>query len=321
SGIVRFNRRVSPSDAAIRRWFTQWRVKGNVKNNSPTGRPRSVRSPENIAWVRDSVLLPKKKNSGPTRTARKPENIAADETGFVRSSQRSSMRLVQAAGILRTTPRRILRFDIANDRNVRMAFSERLFQLRMEDPAFVDKLIMSEETHFLLVVKKWFTQWRVKGNVENNSPTGRPRSVRSPENIARVRDSVLSKQNSQSWSVGYCRSGIVRFNRRVSPSDAAIRRWFTQWRVKGNVKNNSPTGRPRSVRSPENIAWVRDSVLSSPKRSVKKHAIALKISDRSLRRILHKDVQWPDRSPDLTAPDFFLWGFLKEKIFIKTWKN
>ena len=112
------------------------------------------------------MLLPKK-NPGPTRTARKPENIAADETGFVRSSQRSSMRLVQAAGILRTTPRRILRLDMkfhpyklvitqklsANDRNVRMAFSERLFQLRMEDPAFVDKLIMSEETHFLLVVK------------------------------------------------------------------------------------------------------------------------------------------------------------------------
>ena len=34
-----------------------------------------------------------------------------------------------------------------------MAFSERLLQLRMEDPALVDKLIMSDEAHFLLCGK------------------------------------------------------------------------------------------------------------------------------------------------------------------------
>ena len=27
------------------------------------------------------------------------------------------------------------------------------------------------------------------------------------------------------------------------------------------------------------------------------------------------ELQWPPRSPDLTAPDFFLWGYLKEKVF------
>ena len=27
------------------------------------------------------------------------------------------------------------------------------------------------------------------------------------------------------------------------------------------------------------------------------------------------DVQWPPRSPDLTAPDFFLWGYLKSKVY------
>ena len=29
------------------------------------------------------------------------------------------------------------------------------------------------------------------------------------------------------------------------------------------------------------------------------------------------DVNWPSRSPDLTSPDFFLWGYLKEKVFVK----
>ena len=27
------------------------------------------------------------------------------------------------------------------------------------------------------------------------------------------------------------------------------------------------------------------------------------------------DIVWPARSPDLTVPDFFLWGFLKDRVF------
>ena len=29
------------------------------------------------------------------------------------------------------------------------------------------------------------------------------------------------------------------------------------------------------------------------------------------------DVPWPPRSPDLSAPDFFLWGYLKGKVYIE----
>ncbi|PSN40669.1 hypothetical protein C0J52_15768 [Blattella germanica] len=55
-------------------------------------------------------------------------------------------------------------------------------------------------------------------------------------------------------------------------------------------KKKSQTGRPRSLRTPENIAWMREFVLSSLKRSAKKYAIALQISDRSVRRILQEDL-------------------------------
>ena len=27
------------------------------------------------------------------------------------------------------------------------------------------------------------------------------------------------------------------------------------------------------------------------------------------------EINWPPRSPDLTSPDFFLWGYLKEKVY------
>ncbi|PSN30388.1 hypothetical protein C0J52_27251 [Blattella germanica] len=109
----------------------------------------------------------------------------------------------------------------------------------------------------------------------------------------------------------------------------------------------------------DNIARVRESVLRSPKRSAKKHAMAFK-HPTEVCGILHedlifhryknvtcnsvfrmeiryyrsystkskavmrvslpgrlisrfRDVQWPDRSPELTASDFFLWGYLMEK--------
>jgi len=46
------------------------------------------------------------------------------------------------------------------------------------------------------------------------------------------------------------------------------------------------------------------------------------ISIAALRRLFPQrvisrfgDVPWPPRSPDLTAPDFFLWGYLKSKVY------
>ncbi|KAJ4441354.1 hypothetical protein ANN_11209 [Periplaneta americana] len=95
----------------------------------------------------------------------------------------------------------------------------------------------------------------------------------------------------------------------------------------------------RYVRTPENIQRVRLAVQRSPSRSAVRHAAALRISDRTVRRILHKahtardklrllrnffpgciisrfgNIDWPARSPDLTAPDFFLWGHLKARDF------
>ena len=30
---------------------------------------------------------------------------------------------------------------------------------------------------------------------------------------------------------------------------------------------------------------------------------------------MYRDLEWPPRSPDLTVPDFFLWGYLKIKVY------
>jgi hypothetical protein len=36
---------------------------------------------------------------------------------------------------------------------------------------------------------------------------------------------------------------------------------------------------------------------------------------------LGHDVEWPPRSPDLTPCDFFLWGYLKDKVFSTPLQN
>jgi methylphosphotriester-DNA--protein-cysteine methyltransferase len=89
---------------------------------------------------------------------------------------------------------------------------------------------------------------------------------------------------------------------------------------------------------PENVEAVRASIQQSPKRSPRKHATALGISSRSLRRILHADLKLhpykmmlaqelskrdhanrraisAEILEQVSPCEFFLWGYLKEKAF------
>ncbi|PSN52971.1 hypothetical protein C0J52_01129, partial [Blattella germanica] len=122
-----------------------------------------------------------------------------------------------------------------------------------------------------------------------------------------------------------------------------------------------------TVRTPRNIQAVRQTVQSSSTRSAAKHAIALGISDRSVRKTLHLDLKchpykmmvaqelsrrdwesqricagnmnaireifpghvisqrvdlrWPARSPDLSAFDYFLWGYVNRKVYANKPRN
>jgi len=66
---------------------------------------------------------------------------------------------------------------------------------------------------------------------------------------------------------------------------------FLNFGANGSTLKRKWPGRPRTVRTPENVEAVRASIQQSPKRSARKHAMALGISSRSLRRILHTDLK------------------------------
>ncbi|KAJ4440479.1 hypothetical protein ANN_08620 [Periplaneta americana] len=74
-----------------------------------------------------------------------------------------------------------------------------------------------------------------------------------------------------------------QMNRHDAPSHVAIHRWVRQWREEGSTKNISPPGRALSVRTAENVARLQESVQWNPRRSANKHAVALQMSDRSVR--------------------------------------
>ncbi|XP_057675297.1 uncharacterized protein LOC130905701 isoform X2 [Corythoichthys intestinalis] len=75
------------------------------------------------------------------------------------------------------------------------------------------------------------------------------------------------------------------------PGRQSIVSWVNNFRETGDVKKKKP-GLPRTARTPQNIDAVRQSVLRSPQRSARKHASALGLSARSVRRILHEDLKF-----------------------------
>lgn len=75
------------------------------------------------------------------------------------------------------------------------------------------------------------------------------------------------------------------------PRRQSILSWVKNFRETGSVKKKKP-GLPRTARTPQNIDRVRCSVLRSPQRSARKHAAALALSARSVRRILHDELKF-----------------------------
>jgi transposase len=120
------------------------------------------------------------------------------------------------------------------------------------------------------------------------------------------------------------------------PDRKTILLWVSNLRATGSTLKRKSPGRPRTVRTPENVEAVRASI--QPPRSARKHAMALGISSRNLRRILHADLKLhpykmmlaqelsekdhanrraisAEILEQVSPCDFFLWGYLKEKVF------
>jgi len=80
--------------------------------------------------------------------------------------------------------------------------------------------------------------------------------------------------------------GIYRS--RAIPSAHAIKTWVRNLEATGStIKTNG--GSVKTIRTPENIAVVRDAVkrIQNPHRSARRYSVSVGLSEASVRRILH----------------------------------
>jgi len=75
------------------------------------------------------------------------------------------------------------------------------------------------------------------------------------------------------------------------PTLQTILNWVTQFRTTASIVNKKPPGRPRTVRTPENVRRVAHVFQRSPQRSAPCHSVALHLSPRTVRPILHEDLK------------------------------
>ena len=70
-----------------------------------------------------------------------------------------------------------------------------------------------------------------------------------------------------------------------------IRRWIKT--IEEAVSTYRPRGRerPKTVRTPKNVALVRAAVEQSPGRFARRHSLAMRMPDRSFRLVLRCDVR------------------------------
>lgn len=80
------------------------------------------------------------------------------------------------------------------------------------------------------------------------------------------------------------------FGRREAPSAPYVRYLVKKVKETGILIDKPKREKPKTVRTPENIAAVAESVREAPSTSIHRRSQQLNISETSLRRILHKDL-------------------------------
>ena len=82
----------------------------------------------------------------------------------------------------------------------------------------------------------------------------------------------------------------IHCNRAV-PSAHAIKTWVWNLEATGSTLKRK-SGSVQTVRTPKNIAVVREAIEWSPDRSARRHSVSLGLSAASIRWILHKNLHF-----------------------------
>ena len=269
------NCRDSPSKDAIHRWVRLWREEGSVKNKSPPGRPRSVRTEQNVARVRESVQ-------------RSPRRSAKKHAIALHMSDRSVRRILHEQ-LFHPYKIQVVQHLSDRDKTARLEFCHRIMELITQDPTLINNLVMSDEAHFHLsgtVNKQNMRYW-----AQNNPCELHQRPLHDPKVTV------------------WCAVSATNI---IGPYFFVNAVGETCTVNSAHYRNMIETFFAPEIEDRGDL-WFQQDGATAHTAEVSMTVLRNLFPGRLISRF--GDVPWPPRSPDLTAPDFFLWGYLKHKVF------
>lgn len=248
----------------------------------------------------------KRKPPGPARTARTPNNIAAVRGALLRSPARSARQHARELQLSRDSVKRILRLDLKfhpykmlvvqqlNERDYaqREDFAVRMQVLFEEEPNAI--VIMSDEAHFALngsVNKQNFRYW-------------------APQNPRLMHQTPLHSPRVTVWCAvtPFSVIGPYFFEENGVTVTVNAKRYI-------NMLNTflQPELRRRGIDT-RDVYFQQDGATAHTA-NASMNVVRNMFPGRVISRF--GDVPWPPRSPDLSSCDFFLWGYLKERVYVR----
>lgn len=244
--------------------------------------------------------------SGRLRTGRSTENIAAVSDSVSESPSTSVRHRAQELGLSRSSTHRILRIDLhlhpykvqlrqqlrVGDHQQRRTFAAWALNQLDEDGQFFKKIIFSDEAHFHL-------------------------------------EGYVNKQNCRIWG-----SEQPHAIQQLPMHPQKVTVWCGLWSkgIIGRYFFGNDEGQTVTVNSQryhemlENFLWSelegldldevwfqQDGATSHTTRA-NIDFLHTHFPDRLISRL--GDINWPPRSCDLTPLDFFLWGYIKDKVYV-----
>ena len=284
----RFRCREFPVHSMIYRWVNKFRTHGTVHNlnrkdtsrQSYSGRPKSSRTPHNVAAVRDSV---------------------------VRSPSKFVRRRSQELGINRESVRRILIADLnlypyriqikqkltLDDMRKRVIMCQWFCDKIDAVPDFLDNVWFSDEAYFLLsghVNSKNNIFW---GSTSPEHCLQRPlHSLKCTAWVAISKHGIIGPFWFEDDNVQCVTINTERYVQVLGKFRTALGRWREVVRVLQWFQQDGAT--PHT--SKESLAWLQQH-----------------FPDRLISR--RCDPQWSPYSPDLNPADFYLWRYLKDRVY------
>jgi Helix-turn-helix domain (DUF4817) len=273
--------RTAPTKRTILRLIDKFRCEGSVGDKPRSGRPNSARTPEVIDKVRDSVLI---------------------------SPKTSSRRRSQQLDVTHTTLRRVLKDDLkllpykiqvkqslnVVDRQSRLHMCEWLNETIEHNPHWIANVWFSDEAHFHLngvVNRQNFRYW---GSEKPHEVAERP--LHSPKCTA--------------WCA-MSTHGIIGPLWFEDEDGDAVTVNAERYR-KILVKFWSALRRKRSVSIADQ--WFQQDGATAHTATATLDWLKSKFGQNIISRSTAHP--WASHSPDLNPPDFFLWGYVKDRVYV-----